>query len=678
MPTIGASDGHGADGYLGGRYRLGSVIGGGGGGTVHEGEDVLLRRPVAIKEVRLPIMGSAAERDLAEQRVLREARAAARLRHPGLVTVYDVLNGEGRSWIVMEFVDGVSLAQLISDSGRLAPERVARIGISLTYALEAAHRAGVVHRDVKPGNVLVTVDGQSRLTDFGIAVSRGDTALTGTGMLVGSPAYIAPERVRGARAVYASDVWGLGATLFTAVEGAPPFEGKGTLATLAAVVENRRRPLTHAGHLSGVLEDMLDADPDRRPSLTQIRGRLHETVDDSASAGGGRRRHFARAALARRPSRPRESDGADQWLEILADSRRPALADDARPATAAGTPAAHEANADGGDTAGGDEQKVAAVGALSADEGAEHSGGGASDDKAPEDNAFDRGASDGRAPDGRASDGNGGPSDADAVPVSREGDRGGSRRRVSMMVAAALASLLAVGTILGLAINGGGAEPAALARSQEPPAASSGPITSSAPTTSPARPGPSGPPPGAAVPPASADTRTNAPPARDYDTSLGALVPTDSTPARPPDGYTTSSGRSGWSVAVPNEWSASSRGADRVLLAPPSGSPELLVEAQSVAGPSAIDAWRSLEGSVRATSPGYRLLSIRPADGRDGAAAAIWEFTFTSGGRTVHVLDLGVVRNGHGYALRWRTSQDEWDSQQDLMWRIFATFRPGP
>src|SRR5262245_43086412 len=205
------------DERLGGRYRLGRVIGGGGGGTVHQGEDVLLRRPVAIKEVRLPSMGSAAERDTAEERVMREARAAARLRHPGLVTVYDVLKADGRSWIVMEYVDGVSLSDLVDDVGPLEPGRVARIGISLTYALEAAHRAGVVHRDVKPGNVLVTADGESRLTDFGIAVSRGDSALTNAGTLVGSPAYIAPERVRGARAVYASDVWGLGATLFTAV-----------------------------------------------------------------------------------------------------------------------------------------------------------------------------------------------------------------------------------------------------------------------------------------------------------------------------------------------------------------------------------------------------------------------------------------------------------------------------
>jgi hypothetical protein len=128
---------------------------------------------------------------------------------------------------------------------------------------------------------------------------------------------------------------------------------------------------------------------------------------------------------------------------------------------------------------------------------------------------------------------------------------------------------------------------------------------------------------------------------------------------------------------VPSDWPSAPRGADRLVFAPAGGYPELLVEAQAAAGSSAIGAWRSLEGSVRATSPGYQLLSIRPADGGDGANAAVYEFTFTSGGRTIHVLDLGVIRNGHGYALRWRMPQDAWNSQQALMRQIFATFRPG-
>nr|MDT0665504.1 serine/threonine-protein kinase [Micromonospora sp. DSM 115978] len=192
------------------------------------------------------------------------------------MTVYDVIDTDDHPWIVMEYVDGMSLSELVRESGRLSPLRVARLGISLAYALEAAHRAGIVHRDVKPGNVMVSSDGQARLTDFGIAVTEGDATLTGTGMLIGSPAYISPERARGAKAGTAGDVWGLGATLFTAVEGEPPFEGEGPLATLAAVVEDRRRPFRYAGALHGVLAALLESDPARRPTLAEARRRLRD------------------------------------------------------------------------------------------------------------------------------------------------------------------------------------------------------------------------------------------------------------------------------------------------------------------------------------------------------------------------------------------------------------------
>lgn len=790
MPTIGAPDAQDTDGYLGGRYRLGRVIGGGGGGTVHEGTDVLLRRPVAIKEIRLPRIGSAAERELAEQRVMREARAAARLRHPGLVAVYDVLKAEGRSWIVMEYVDGVSLSDRIREHGRLAPEQVARIGISLAYALEAAHRAGVVHRDVKPGNVLVTADGQSRLTDFGIAVSHGDTTLTGAGTLVGSPAYIAPERVRGARAVYASDVWGLGATLFTAVEGAPPFEGEGVLAILTAVVEDRRHPFIHAESLRGVIEHMLDADPDRRPSLAEVRGDLHAVLDGLHGAGGWRR-HGRRSALARRAARVREADRNDPWLEILADSHQPPRSDDADPVPVADSPqlpdaedgevpAAAVPDADGTvalgrnlelgglgepDRAAGSDgdialdrgaepdvdreldvdgepdvdreldhvaesdlaaesdhvaEPAAGVEPESADElglagVADHVG---EPDRAvesqpagvpeylpePEDSAE---SDDLAGPDDLAEpadvdelSGNAGlvaaaepDADADLAAVVAptagldvppdEGDPAAprlaalQRRRGLMIAAAAVVGLAVVGTTLGLTTTGGGpAAPAAVSSSRPPSVVSTAPIAASTPrssTSSSPRPAT-----GAVTPSVAAAPQSAAATGQDYDTSLGSLIPSSTARAQAPAGFTTRSGSSGWSVAVPSDWSGSARGADRSVFAPASGYPELLVETQAAAGPSAIGAWQLLEPGVRASSPGYRLLSIRPADGQNGASAALWEFTFTSGGRVIHVLDLGVVRNGHGYALRWRVPEDDWAGQQDLMSRIFATFRPGP
>jgi hypothetical protein len=714
MPTLRAPDGPEADGHLGGRYRLGKVIGGGGGGTVHEGSDLLLRRPVAIKEIRLPPMGSAAARELAEQRVMREARAAARLRHPGLVTVYDVLQAEGRSWIVMEYVDGVPLSQLVRDFGRLAPERVARIGVTLAYALEAAHRAGVVHRDVKPGNVLVTADGESRLTDFGIAVSRGDSTLTGAGTLVGSPAYIAPERVRGARAVYASDVWGLGATLFTAVEGAPPFEAEGLLPLLAAVVENRRRPFIHAGSLRDVIDSMLDADPVRRPSLAQVRSHLHEVLDGLTPAANGRRGRTRRAAVLRRPYRPRETGRPDPWLDLLADSHRLAPADGAGQDLAPDEFAEGGGSADVSDLAGAPE--AAEVGTLTADDNAELAAAH-SPDAGGDVDAYDQG--DIPDPDGFAEpgdtarrdeitafdaeadrdvDADGGlygrgegdgssvfeaaaePADVGArraAPIARAGNRRRPRRRPLMIAVAALVALAAVGTSLGLALAGNGGPPPAAAAGPTSSIASAGQAASRTPTAAAGSSSPTGPASSVADPSSASAAAANAPPGQGDDTSLGTLIPTSTAPAQPPAGYTTRSGLSGWSVAVPSDWPSAPRGADRLVFAPAGGYPELLVEAQAAAGSSAIGAWRSLEGSVRATSPGYQLLSIRPADGGDGANAAVYEFTFTSGGRTIHVLDLGVIRNGHGYALRWRMPQDAWNSQQALMRQIFATFRPG-
>ncbi len=206
--------------------------------------------------------------------MLREARALARLNSPAIVSVYDVVEEAERHWIVMELVDADSLGEVIRAEGPLPPDQVAAIGLTLTEALAAAHSAGVLHRDIKPGNVLLGRDGHVRLTDFGIAATDGDSTLTGTGALVGSPAYIAPERVRGSSGTPASDLWGLGATLYAAVEGQPPFEGPETYAVLTAVVEGRRRPFQLAGPLRGLLADLLDRPAESRPDVAEVRRRL--------------------------------------------------------------------------------------------------------------------------------------------------------------------------------------------------------------------------------------------------------------------------------------------------------------------------------------------------------------------------------------------------------------------
>src|SRR3954463_10717305 len=254
-----------------GRYRFDRQIGRGGMGSVWAAHDEILGRDVAIKEVVPPPDLTAEQRTMIRERTLREARAAARIAHPSAVTVYDVVEEDGRPYIVMQLLAPHTLADVLAHDGPLPPERVARIGLDLVDALDAAHRAGVLHRDVKPANVLLPPDGRAVLTDFGIASVENDPTLTATGMLVGSPAYMPPERARGEAPTSASDLWSLGATLFAAVEGQPPFRREGQLPTLNAVLTEPVPPAVHAGPLRPVLDALLTRDPAQRPNAARTR-----------------------------------------------------------------------------------------------------------------------------------------------------------------------------------------------------------------------------------------------------------------------------------------------------------------------------------------------------------------------------------------------------------------------
>jgi len=207
----------GAGRLVAGRYRLQSPIGRGAMGIVWRGRDELLERDVAVKEVQITALATPADAEVIYQRTLREARTAARLSHDGVVRVFDVVEENGSPWIVMELVQARSLDQIIAEDGPLPPAAAARVGESLLGALTTAHAAGVLHRDVKPGNVLITSGGRAVLTDFGIAMFQDDPSLTQSGMVVGTPGFTAPERVRGKPATPASDLWSLGATLYAAV-----------------------------------------------------------------------------------------------------------------------------------------------------------------------------------------------------------------------------------------------------------------------------------------------------------------------------------------------------------------------------------------------------------------------------------------------------------------------------
>ncbi len=264
-----------------GRYRLRERLGSGGMGTVWRADDELLQRAVAVKEVRLPPAVPAGERQTLRERSMREARAAARLDHPGAVRVFDVVEDDDAPFIVMELLKGQTLAACVRDNGPLAAQRVADIGLQLLGALAAAHRAGIVHRDVKPGNVICGPDGRVTLTDFGIASTTGDASITSTGLLLGSPAYISPERARGRRPAPPSDMWSLGATLFTAVEGRPPFDKGDPVATLTSVVVDEPAPCVFAGPLRDVLDRLLSKDPAARPDAVETRAMLLRATEQA-------------------------------------------------------------------------------------------------------------------------------------------------------------------------------------------------------------------------------------------------------------------------------------------------------------------------------------------------------------------------------------------------------------
>ncbi|MFI0353908.1 serine/threonine-protein kinase [Actinomadura sp. 9N407] len=268
---------------LAGRYRLVSVVGRGGMGTVWRAQDEMLDREVAVKEVLLRHELSDAERADRHRRTLREARASARLNHPGVVTVHDVVDEDDRPWIVMELVPARSVQEILDEDGPLPPGRVAAIGRQVVGALRAAHAIGILHRDVKPANVLLTGDDRAVLTDFGIAQVAGDATLTQTGLLVGSPAYMSPERVKGERAIPASDLWALGATLYAACEGRPPHHRSEAMAVLAAVMTQEPPPPRNAGPLGSVLYGLLQRDPVDRLRAEQAEEMLGQIAAQSAA-----------------------------------------------------------------------------------------------------------------------------------------------------------------------------------------------------------------------------------------------------------------------------------------------------------------------------------------------------------------------------------------------------------
>ncbi|MFE2425530.1 protein kinase [Streptomyces sp. NPDC059373] len=267
-------------GVIVGRYRITGRLGRGGMGTVWRAEDELLGRQVAVKELLLDDDMPDDERRGRSERALREARTAARIKHPHVIVLHDVVEQDGNPWIVMELVDGRSLAEILAKDGPVPPREAARIGAAVTGALHAAHAHGVLHRDIKPANVLIeNGTGRVVLTDFGIARMLGSTTLTEAGAFVGSPEYTAPERMSGQSAGPASDMWSLGVLLCAAVRGQSPFRRDSLGGVLHAVVFDEIRPPAELGPLLPVVTALLERDPERRMSAPDAEERLRAHAD---------------------------------------------------------------------------------------------------------------------------------------------------------------------------------------------------------------------------------------------------------------------------------------------------------------------------------------------------------------------------------------------------------------
>jgi serine/threonine protein kinase len=269
---------------IAGRYRLMSRLGSGAMGVVWQARDERLHRSVAIKQLLLPRELSKTEVEEANRRAMREARITARLHHPHAIAVYDVVDHHNQSFLIMEYVPSTSLATALSRQGVLLPEAVARIGSQISSALATAHRVGIVHRDIKPGNVLLTDDGTAKITDFGVSHAVGEVTVTATGMLLGTPAYLAPEVAQGNNSDFASDVFSLGATLYTALEGTPPFGlNDNAIALLHQVALGQINPPQRAGPLTPLLLDLLQRTPEQRPTMQQAHQALTALAADLAA-----------------------------------------------------------------------------------------------------------------------------------------------------------------------------------------------------------------------------------------------------------------------------------------------------------------------------------------------------------------------------------------------------------
>ncbi|MFE7167319.1 serine/threonine-protein kinase [Streptomyces sp. NPDC057616] len=700
------------DRLLAGRYRLGRVLGRGGMGTVWRAEDETLGRTVAVKELRFPSNIDEDEKRRLITRTLREAKAIARIRNNSAVTVFDVVDEDDRPWIVMELVEGKSLAEVIREDGLLEPKRAAEVGLAVLDVLRSAHREGILHRDVKPSNVLLESEtGRVVLTDFGIAQVEGDPSITSTGMLVGAPSYISPERARGHKPGPAADLWSLGGLLYAAVEGLPPYDKGSAIATLTAVMTEPLEEPKNAGPLKDVIYGLLTKDPAQRLDDAGARAMLNAVIHAPERKEEPEPPADATKVvpLPTQPDGPeggRSSGGSGgKRAEEAAEKLRGALRSVRKAATAAGAAAGAAAAArgksggsDAGSGSGGASKGAAGTAgstaplppvppgsaSASAPSSAPSAPGGTSGSAASSGTsgapAASRGADSagGKSAAPSANTPSGGrssgwpvmtPPDLPPRPVPRAPLSDVVPKR-TLVIIAVVVVLAVLGTVLALTLGGDDGKDSNGAKS------GGGKVAASA--------------------SAKASTKEDTSGGTSKDKGDGAAQsggasPSSGTPGDNPtatggsagDGSSggggavesTYKGSQGYSIGLPKGWKYQSNGAAGDRFTGPDGQKLLIAWTSTPKGDPVAD-WKNQERYMVRSQ--YQKIRIEKVDYR-GWNAADWEFTYVDGGTKYRTIDRGFVVNDHlGYALMYTAKAANWGSElRKDTWKTLAkTFEP--
>ncbi|MFJ5218352.1 protein kinase [Streptomyces sp. NPDC088354] len=600
---------------LAGRYRLGAVLGKGGMGTVWRAVDETLGRTVAVKELRFPGNVDEDEKRRLITRTLREAKATARIRNTGAITVFDVVEEDERPWIVMELVEGRSLSDAIREDGPLTPKRAAEVGLTVLDVLRAAHKEGILHRDVKPSNVLLAQDGRVVLSDFGIAQIDGDPSVTSTGMLVGAPSYISPERARGQKPGPPADLWSLGALLYACVEGRPPYDKGSAIATLTAVMTEQLKTPRNAGPLAGAIQGLLAKDPEERLDDAAVRPMLTEVVN-APVVPDAPAPDVTRAIPLPTDPQPTPTDAPPATREAAADQAAlraaktkpepvPAPAAAPAPAAVASAPFTPPPFLQ-------DERRrrillvvagVVVLAVLGTIIGVLAAGG-------------DEGTGSGASP---------GPS---ASASTKSGDNGGVKDDDTS------------GDDTG--------------KNKDDDNSGPGKGTGGSGST--------------AAPSSGGDSGSG----KGSDDSAGSVPSGWKT-------YTSGEGGFSIALPAGWEANSRGNGYGSGRIFNANHSPRVQIDWTPTPGKDAAEAWRKQEPSSRSSFPGYQRVSIDPVSWRGYRTVADWTFTFTSHGTRMRAVNRGFVTDDtHGYAILFTAPDAEWNSAktQAMLAALYKTFKP--